>query len=109
MSRWRLRVWTTTGRLEDPYEESCVKESKFISKGILEVDSLGYTLRDGSTLSSKRQHTGVLPPRTAVGRLPGGAYETQVFYFAGKYFNVTLEYGIEVQPHQKIKFTIHGR
>lgn len=33
-----LRVWTTTGRLEDPYEELCVKESKFISKGILEVD-----------------------------------------------------------------------
>ncbi|KAG1813510.1 Spc98 family-domain-containing protein [Suillus subaureus] len=30
-----LRVWTTTGRLEDPYEELCVKES---SKGILEVD-----------------------------------------------------------------------
>jgi gamma-tubulin complex component 2 len=33
-----LRVWTTTGRLEDPYEELCVKESKFISKGILEVN-----------------------------------------------------------------------
>ncbi|KAG1840349.1 hypothetical protein DFJ58DRAFT_748740 [Suillus subalutaceus] len=71
------------GVVKDPYEESCVKESKFISKDILEVDSLGYTLRDGSTLSSKRQHTGVPPPRTAVGRLPGGAYETQVFILQG--------------------------
>lgn len=33
-----LRGWITTGRLQDPYEEFCVKESKFISKGILEVD-----------------------------------------------------------------------
>ncbi|KAG1787791.1 uncharacterized protein HD556DRAFT_1312532 [Suillus plorans] len=33
-----LGVLTTTGRLEDPYEELCVKESKFINKGILEVD-----------------------------------------------------------------------
>ncbi|KAG1852822.1 hypothetical protein DFJ58DRAFT_398910 [Suillus subalutaceus] len=88
-----LRVWTTTGRLEDPYEESCVKESKFVSKDILEVDSHGYTLRDGSTLSSKRHHTDVPPPRTAV----------------GKYLNVMREYGIEVQPDQKIKFAVHGR
>ncbi|KAG2038094.1 hypothetical protein BDR03DRAFT_981893 [Suillus americanus] len=113
-----LRVWTTTGRLEDPHEERCVKESKFISKGILEVDYIHecwerrYTvsfvmdrpfprsasiqvflryveqvhqkwgecvlmfgwLRDGSTRTSKRQHTGVPPPRTAGGLLPGGAY-----------------------------------
>lgn len=33
-----LRVWTTTGRLVDPYEEFCVKESKFINRGILEMD-----------------------------------------------------------------------
>ncbi|KAG2143332.1 hypothetical protein BD769DRAFT_1422728 [Suillus cothurnatus] len=34
-----LRVWTTAGRLEDPYEESLsIKESKHISNGILEVD-----------------------------------------------------------------------
>ena len=92
-----LREWITTGRLHDPYEEFCVKESKFISKGILEVDYTDeywerrYTvsqsgccllffmsayrvqLRDGSTSSSKRQHAGVPPPRTPGGRLPGGA------------------------------------
>lgn len=92
-----LREWITTGRLQDPYEEFCVKESKFISKGILEVDytdeywerrytvshlmywlllfapSYCVQLRDGSTSSSKRQHAGVPPPRTPGGRLPGGA------------------------------------
>ena len=49
-----LRVWTTTGRLVDPYEELCVKESKFINRGILEMDytdeywerryTVGYTV-----------------------------------------------------------------
>ena len=33
-----LNVWTTTGRLVDPYEELCVKERKFINRGILEMD-----------------------------------------------------------------------
>ena len=33
-----VREWTNTGRLVDPYEELCVKEAKFIDKGILEVD-----------------------------------------------------------------------
>lgn len=33
-----LEVWTTTGRLVDPYEEMCVKESKFIDRGTLEMD-----------------------------------------------------------------------
>jgi gamma-tubulin complex component 2 len=33
-----LKMWTTTGRLVDPYEELCVKESKFINKGMLEMD-----------------------------------------------------------------------
>lgn len=33
-----LRVWTSTGRLADPYEEFCVKESKFINRGTLEMD-----------------------------------------------------------------------
>lgn len=33
-----LRVWITTGRLVDPYEELCVKESKFINRGMLEMD-----------------------------------------------------------------------
>jgi gamma-tubulin complex component 2 len=33
-----LRVWVMTGRLVDPYEELLVKESKFINRGILEMD-----------------------------------------------------------------------
>ncbi|KAL4063463.1 Spc98 family-domain-containing protein [Scleroderma citrinum] len=108
-----LREWTTTGRLHDPYEELCVKESKFISKGILEVDYTDeywerrYTLRDGSTWSSKRQHTGVPPPRTPGGRLPGGAcippmlegWKHKVL-LSGKYLNVIRECGIEVQAIQ---------
>ncbi|KAN0085934.1 Spc97 / Spc98 family domain containing protein [Tylopilus felleus] len=105
-----LREWMTTGRLHDPYEEFCVKESKFISKGILEVDYTDeywerrYTLRDGSTSSSKRQHASVPPPRTPGGRLPGGAcippslegWKYKVL-LAGKYLNVIRECGIELQ------------
>ena len=33
-----LRAWVTTGRLMDPHEELLVKESKFIDRGILEMD-----------------------------------------------------------------------
>lgn len=33
-----LDVWMRTGRLDDPYEELCVKESRFIDRGTLEVD-----------------------------------------------------------------------
>ncbi len=33
-----IKDWVTTGKLEDPYEELLVKESKFINHGILEMD-----------------------------------------------------------------------
>lgn len=33
-----VQAWIRTGRLVDPYEELCVKESKFIDRGTLEVD-----------------------------------------------------------------------
>lgn len=33
-----VRVWVTTGRLDDSYEELLVKESKFINRGMLESD-----------------------------------------------------------------------
>ena len=33
-----LRAWVATGRLMDPHEELLVKESKFIDRGILEMD-----------------------------------------------------------------------
>lgn len=33
-----IQAWTRTGKLVDPYEELCIKESKFIDRGTLEVD-----------------------------------------------------------------------
>ena len=33
-----VQVWIRTGKLVDPYEELCIKESKFIDRGLLEVD-----------------------------------------------------------------------
>ncbi|ETW75455.1 hypothetical protein HETIRDRAFT_461322 [Heterobasidion irregulare TC 32-1] len=106
-----LQMWTRTGKLLDPYEELCVKESKFIDRGTLEMDYTDeywerrYTLRDGSTLSApnKRQQAGVPPPRTVSGRLPGGAcippllegWKHKVL-LAGKYLNVIRECGIEI-------------
>ncbi|OBZ77453.1 Spindle pole body component alp4 [Grifola frondosa] len=107
-----VQAWITTGRLVDPYEELCVKESKFIDRGTLEVDYTDeywerrYTLRDGSTLggSSKQHQAGVPPPRTAGGRLPGGACVPPVLerwkkkiLLAGKYLNVIRECGIEIR------------
>ncbi|OCH92428.1 hypothetical protein OBBRIDRAFT_791307 [Obba rivulosa] len=106
-----VQAWIRTGRLVDPYEELCVKESKFIDRGTLEVDYTDeywerrYTLRDGSTIgaSSKRQQAGVPPPRTAGGRLPGGACVPPILerwkhkvLLAGKYLNVIRECGIEI-------------
>ncbi|KAH9003301.1 Spc98 family-domain-containing protein [Lactarius hatsudake] len=99
-----LQEWTRVGTLSDPYEEFCVKESRFINRGTLEVDYTDeywerrYTLRDGSTLGalSKRSQAGVPPPRAGSGRLPGGAWKHKVL-LAGKYLNVIRECGIEVQ------------
>ena len=33
-----VHLWIRTGKLTDPYEELCVKESKFIDRGILDLD-----------------------------------------------------------------------
>ncbi|KAH9055141.1 Spc98 family-domain-containing protein [Lactarius deliciosus] len=107
-----LQEWTRVGTLSDPYEEFCVKESRFINRGTLEVDYTDeywerrYTLRDGSTLGalSKRSQAGVPPPRAGSGRLPGGACVPPLLeswkhkvLLAGKYLNVIRECGIEVQ------------
>lgn len=106
-----VRLWIRTGKLVDPYEELCVKESKFIDRGTLEVDYTDeywerrYTLRDGSTVggSSKRHQAGVPAPRTPGGRLPGGACIPPMLerwkhkmLLAGKYLNVIQECGIEI-------------
>ncbi|KAH9942681.1 Spc98 family-domain-containing protein [Amylocystis lapponica] len=107
-----VQAWIRTGRLDDPYEELCVKESKFIDRGTLEMDYTDeywerrYTLRDGSTMggSSKRHQAGVPPPRTPGGRLPGGACVPpplerwkHKMLLAGKYLNVIRECGIEIR------------
>lgn len=54
--------------------------------------------------SSKRHQTGVPPPRTPGGRLPGGACVPPVLQhlksrilLAGKYLNVIRECGMEIQ------------
>ncbi|KAG8784774.1 hypothetical protein FRB91_006006 [Serendipita sp. 411] len=107
-----VEQWIRTGLLKDPYEEVMVKESKFINRGTLEMDYTDeywerrYTLRDGSSLSapSKRHQAGVPPPRTAGGRLPGGAcippfmesWKHKIL-LAGKYLNVIRECGLEIK------------
>jgi len=110
-----IRAWVATGRLMDPHEELLVKESKFIDRGILEMDYTDeywerrYTLRDGSISSgsSKRHQAGIPPPRSVGGRLPGGACVPPLLeswkhkiLLAGKYLNVIRECGIEM-PRDK--------
>lgn len=81
-----FRVWTTTGRPEDPYKKLCIKESKYISTGILEVDFTDeywegqYTVFLRHVLLKVWSHN---------------------FLLAGKYLNVIRECGIEVQADQK--------
>ncbi len=105
-----LKMWITTGRLDDPHEELLVKESKFINRGILEMDYTDeywerrYTLRDGTSSTSAKRQAGVPPPRSVGGRLPGGACVPPLLegwkhkiLLAGKYLNVIRECGIENQ------------
>ncbi|EIN05477.1 hypothetical protein PUNSTDRAFT_115910 [Punctularia strigosozonata HHB-11173 SS5] len=105
-----LRTWVSSGKLSDPYDEFCVKESAFIDRGTLEVDYTDeywerrYTLRDGSTLAApSRRQAGVPPPRAGSGRLPGGACVPPLLeawkhkvLLAGKYLNVIRECGIGI-------------
>ncbi|KAH6904213.1 gamma-tubulin complex component 2 [Coprinopsis sp. MPI-PUGE-AT-0042] len=116
-----LTTWVTTGNLVDPYEELLVKESKFIDRGILEMDYTDeywerrYTLRDGSTSSGSKRHlAGVPPPRTPGGRLPGGACIPPLLeswkhkiLLAGKYLNVIRECGIDITRESEFK-SAHG-
>ncbi|KAH9475975.1 Spindle pole body component alp4 [Psilocybe cubensis] len=107
-----IRDWVSCGRLVDKYEEMMVKESKFIDRGILDVDYTDeywerrYTLRDGSISpgSSKRHQAGIPMPRSVGGRMPGGACVPPLLeswkhkvLLAGKYLNVIRECGIELQ------------
>ena len=48
-----IRVWVATGRLMDPHEEIqvMVKESKFIDRGILEMDYTDEYWETGNTVT----------------------------------------------------------
>ncbi|KZV76883.1 hypothetical protein PENSPDRAFT_741190 [Peniophora sp. CONT] len=108
-----VRGWTRKGRLDDPYEEVCVKEARFITRGTLDMDYTDeywerrYTLRDGSTASLDRRSqtpsAGIPPPRAQSGKLPGGACVPPALeawkhkiLLAGKYLNVIRECGIDI-------------
>ncbi|KAJ3982332.1 Spc98 family-domain-containing protein [Lentinula detonsa] len=111
-----LKEWVMTGRLIDPYKELMVKESKFINRGILEMDYTDgywewrYTLRDGSTISGSKGHKAGIPlPHSSGGRLPGGACIPPLLegwkhkiLLAGKYLNVIRECGIEIRRSQNL-------
>lgn len=105
-----VKMWITTGRLDDPHEELLVKEAKFIDRGILDMDYTDeywerrYTLRDGTSSTSAKRQAGVPSPRSIGGRLPGGACVPPLLegwkhkiLLAGKYLNVIRECGIENQ------------
>lgn len=93
-----LQRWITTGQLKDPHQEFMVRESKDITRQILDRDHtddywerryvvryssnfrgfpslilLLLQLRDGTTVKGSDRQVGVPRPRTEGGRLPGGA------------------------------------
>lgn len=94
-----LQRWITTGQLKDPHQEFMVRESKDITRQILDRDHTDdywerryvvsyssnfhdfslpeffsfFQLRDGTTVKGSDRQVGVPRPRTEGGRLPGGA------------------------------------
>ncbi|KAG9025751.1 hypothetical protein FS837_004833, partial [Tulasnella sp. UAMH 9824] len=105
-----LQRWITTGQLKDPHQEFMVRESKDITRQILDRDHTDdywerrYVLRDGTTVKGSDRQVGVPRPRTEGGRLPGGAcipplldaWKKKIL-LAGKYLNVIRECGIDIQ------------
>ncbi|ODO09771.1 hypothetical protein I350_01988 [Cryptococcus amylolentus CBS 6273] len=125
-----LVQWISTGHLSDPFDEFMVKESGYITKGVLESDYTDeywerrYTLRDGSSIGSGKISTGKAtpsfsaaapPPRQGTGRLPGGAcipaflqpWKHKIL-LAGKYLNVIRECGIEVKKPGEVRLEEQG-
>lgn len=51
-----IRDWVSTGKLVDPYEELLVKESKFINRGILEMDYTDEYWERRYTVSQQTNH-----------------------------------------------------
>ncbi|TIC58382.1 hypothetical protein E3Q05_00898 [Wallemia mellicola] len=104
-----LLSWTTSGDLDDPYDELLVREAKSISKKGLDMDYTDeywekrYTLRDGSSVDKPFKPDTAFNSDGNLKRLAGGAcvppfLEAWKFkiLFAGKYLNVIRECGIEV-------------
>ncbi|TIB63325.1 hypothetical protein E3P78_01890 [Wallemia ichthyophaga] len=108
-----LLSWTTSGDLNDPYDELLVREAKSISKKGLDMDYTDeywekrYTLRDGSSVEKPFKPDTAFDDEGRLKRLAGGAcippfLESWKFkiLFAGKYLNVIRECGIEVSKHR---------
>ncbi|GAA5832026.1 hypothetical protein JCM11251_002792 [Rhodosporidiobolus azoricus] len=113
--------WISSGKLDDPYDEFIVKETKGINQGSLDLDYTDdywerrYTLRDrvnssSSGPASSSAASGKAPARpgddTPRARgLAGGAvlpaflepWKDKIL-LAGKYLNVIRECGIEIVP-----------
>jgi gamma-tubulin complex component 2 len=71
-----LQTWVKSGRLCDPYDEFCVKESRFIDRGTLEVDYTDEYWERRYTVSSRLS----LPPSHSI-RVPPSISRT------GEYFD----------------------
>lgn len=108
-----LLSWTTSGDLNDPYDELLVREAKSISKKGLDMDYTDeywekrYTLRDGSSVEKPYKPDTAFDADGHLKRLAGGAcippfLESWKFkiLFAGKYLNVIRECGIEVSKYR---------
>lgn len=104
-----LHKWTTSGDLNDPYDELLVKEAKSISNKGLDMDYTDeywerrYTLRDGSSVEKPFKPDQAFDNEGNLKRLAGGAcippflesWKFKILY-AGKYLNVIRECGIEI-------------
>ncbi|BGP27069.1 spindle pole body component ALP4 [Rhodotorula toruloides] len=124
-----LLGWISTGRLEDRWEEFCVREQKGFSTGTLDADYTDeywerrYTLRDrtgtSSTSSANAGGNGKSPMHfssTAADDQPrlrglaGGAvvppflepWKDKIL-LAGKYLNVIRECGIEIEVPDEVR------
>ena len=67
-----LQEWINSGKLHDPWEELCVKESKSITKGTLDMDYVDEYWERRYTVRSKHSwEIRPLNPRSASGRFLG--------------------------------------
>lgn len=120
--------WISTGRLEDRWDEFCVREQGGFSTGTLDADYTDeywerrYTLRNRSTSASSAASSAAamgkapvksfsLDDRPRERGLAGGAVTPaflepweDMILLAGKYLNVIRECGIEVEVPEAVGF-----